>query len=115
MAMVGELTRYARKSYALSKEIDGYPGVEGTWPLVGGRVSTYLNLGERQTFYEPVSTYEALFDLALINSNLLNAHAPVSACNRLMISFRMFRSAYEAPSGVIPLPAPGESEVGTHM
>src|SRR5215213_2866162 len=32
-----------------------------------------------------------------------------------MISFRMFRSAYAAPSGVISLPEPGESEVGTHM
>src|SRR3712207_6791677 len=107
MVTVGELTRYVRRIYAISKEIDGYPEVEGTWPLVGGRVSTFVNLRERQTFYEPVSTYDALFDLTLINSKLLDAYAPVSVCNRLMISFRMFPSAYDAPSGVIPLPAPG--------
>jgi GNAT superfamily N-acetyltransferase len=114
VATVDELTRYAREIYSISKQIDGYPEVEGTWPLVGSRVRTFLNLRERQTFYEPVSTYEELIDLILINSNLLGAYAPVSACNRLVISFRMFRSAYAAPSGVIPMPTPGDSEVGTH-
>jgi len=115
VATVDELTRYAREIYAISKKIDGYPEVEGTWPLVGGRVRTFANLQERQTFYEPVSTYEQLFDLTLINSKLLDAHAPFSAFNRPVISFRIFRSAYDAPRGVIPLPASSDSEVGKHI
>ena len=89
--------------------------MEGTCPLVGGRVGTFVNLRERQTFYDPVSTYDELFELTLANSVLQAGYAPLCAFHRLMISFRMFRSAYAAPSGVISLPKPGESEVGTHM
>src|SRR5215218_9741706 len=112
---VSELQRYAREIYAICKKIDGYPEVEGTWPLVGGRVKTFVNLRERQTFYEPVRTYDELFELTLANSVLQAGYAPLCAFNRVVISFRMFRSAYAAPSGVISLPKPGESEVGTHM
>src|SRR5215207_1540746 len=114
VAPVGELQRYAREIYAISKKIDGYPEVEGTWPLVGGRVRAFVNLRERQTFYEPVSTYDELFDLTLANSILDAGYAPLCAFNRVVISFRMFRSAYAAPSGVISLPRPGVSEVGIH-
>jgi GNAT superfamily N-acetyltransferase len=114
VATVGELTQYAREIYAISKKIDGYPEVEGTWPLVGGRVRTFGNLRERQTFYEPVSTYEELLELTRANGVLQAGYAPLCAFNRLVISFRMFRSAYAAPSGVIALPSSGDSEVGIH-
>lgn len=97
ISTVAELTEFALSSYRIDKQIDGYPEIEGRWPLIGARVMVACYFRERQTYYEPVSTYDDLLVLTRINDRLLSGHAPFSAVNRLMISFRMFGSAYKTP------------------
>jgi GNAT superfamily N-acetyltransferase len=103
-----------RNMYRASKAIDGYPEVEGTYPIMGLRVLTFHQLRYRQIFYEPLSTYDQLKVLALINERLLGGHAPFWALNKLQVSFRIFESIYKAPQGRVPLPATGEAEKGVH-
>src|SRR5215212_811445 len=100
--------------YKVCKDIDGYPEVEGTCLLVGARVMTFLYLRERQTFYEPLSSYDQLLSATLTNARLVSSFVPRWARNKVMVSFRIFESIYGAPEGVVPLPKPGEAERGTH-
>jgi GNAT superfamily N-acetyltransferase len=100
--------------YRACKAIDGYPEVEGTYNLMALRVMTFHLLSYRQTFYEPLSTYDELRELALMNELLLNGHAPFWALNKLTVCFRVFESIYKAPQGRVPLPANGEAEKGVH-
>lgn len=114
MIFAAEQARHARRVYAICKQIDGYPEVEGTPLIFGARVMVFDYLNERQAYYEPVSTYDELLNLTRINGRLLDGHAPFSALNRLLVAFRVFNSAYAAPPGALPLPDPGDPEVGAH-
>ena len=86
--------------------------------LLGARVMTFLYLHERQTFYEPLSSYDQLLRATLINARLVDSYVPPWARNRLTVSFRMFESTNEstnnAPEGIVSLPKIGEAERGTH-
>lgn len=114
MLTIAERTQLAHETYAISKQIDGYPEVEGTWQIFGLRVVVFRHLEERQTFYEPLSTYDQLKALTFLNARLVDGHVSRQARNRLLVSFRMFESIYTAPQGRVLLPRPGEAEKGVH-
>lgn len=114
MLSAEEMTRIARENYAICKRIDGYPEVEGTHLLMGARVTMFRYLNERQAFFEPLGSYDQLRRLTFLNARLVDGHVPRPARNRLLVSFRMFGSIYDAPRGRVPLPRPGEAEKGVH-
>jgi GNAT superfamily N-acetyltransferase len=114
MVSIEERERAARLIYAICKRIDGYPEKEGTFQIMGLRVGAIYDYHERQSFYEPLSTYDELLELTQLNHRLFTGYAPEWACNRLLVSFRMFESIYDAPLGRVPLPHPGEAEKGIH-
>jgi GNAT superfamily N-acetyltransferase len=108
--------RQAGEIYQLSKEIDGRREGTGTFPLFGVRVTklSLLSNGHR-AFYEPLGTYDDLLGLSRVNARLVDGGAPPGALNHLSVSIRVFESAYDAPLGELPLPAPGEREQGVHQ
>jgi hypothetical protein len=59
--------------YRVCKDMDGYAEVEGTHVLMGARAMTFLYLHERQTFYEPMSSYDQLLRATLINARLVDS------------------------------------------
>ena len=108
--------RQARRSYRLSKEADGRSEGTGTFPLFGNRLQKLrLLLDGDGIFYEPIGSYADLFKLGAVNDLLLQGHAPDWALNNLTVSVRVFRSAYGAALGALPLPHPGEGEQGVHQ
>lgn len=113
-AAFDHLAHDGHQIYRVCKDIDGYPGVEGTHMLMGARAMKYLYLRERQNFYEPLSNYDQLLRATLMNARLVDGHVPRWARNRLMVAFRMFESIYGASEGRVPLPLSGEVEKGVH-
>ncbi len=115
--LVPLVTRYdfsPGEIYDLCKEIDGQPHREGTFSLAGARVVNFLDQRRRQHFYEPAGTYDQLLEIARLNHQLREAGVPEWALATMLVSFRMFESAGEAPGGRLPLPVPGEPERGGH-
>jgi GNAT superfamily N-acetyltransferase len=102
------------EGYALAKEIDGAPTVDGTFPLAGLRVSTFLEQRQRQLFYEPLDSYDRILSVLQLNNRLREGYAPVWSLSQIMVSFHMFESIYSAPQGRVPLPSPGEAARGAH-
>lgn len=102
--------------YRLSKEIDGRPEATGSFPLFASRVVMLGHLARwNPSFYEPLGSYDDLLVAARINGLLIEGGAPGWAANALSVSVRLFESAYGAPCGRLPLPAPGEREQGVHQ
>jgi hypothetical protein len=100
-------------TYVLSKAIDGFRG-EGTYNVIALRVRKFYSYRIPELFYEPLHEYEALRQLSSFGSLLYAGGAPSWAGPHAAIGFRAFRSIYAAPGGVLPMPAPQETEVGDH-
>ncbi len=100
--------------YDASKQIDGHPETLGTTILAHLRVATFYEQRRRQTFYEPVSTYEQLFDVSRLTAALYDANISPWWAPWTMILFEIFESAYTAPRGRLSLPRPGEASKGGH-
>ena len=118
IARLGDLPpdRQARQSYRLSKEADGRSEGTGTFPLFGNRLQKLrLLLDGDGIFYEPIGSYDNLLELSGVNYRLLRGRAPDWALTNLMVSVRLFESAYGAALGALPLPKPGEAEQGVHQ
>jgi hypothetical protein len=108
--------RQANEIYRLSKEIDGRREGAGTFPLFGARVTKLSLLGKgHRGFYEPLGTSDDLLRLSRVNTRLAEGGAPTGALNQLSVAIRVFESAYDAPLGELPLPAPSEREQGVHQ
>lgn len=99
--------------YRYCKQIDGRPE-EGSFPIVTMRFIAFQYLRSRQFFYEAIGTYDDLFTAAWVNHQLRIGGAPPWAGHSLSVGLRMFESAYRALEGHLPLPQPGEPEIGKH-
>lgn len=99
--------------YWFCKDIDGYNG-EGTFVVMGCRVMRRYDVHERQSFYEPLSTYDHILRAQRFNQRLMSGGAPRWASNHVVISFKVFDSASTAPQGRLPLPNRGDIARGNH-
>ena len=100
--------------FALAKEIDGAPTVDGTFPLAGLRVSTFVEQWQRQLFYEPLDSYDRILSVLQLNNRLRDGYAPVWSLSQIMVAFHVFESIFADPQGRVPLPGPGEAARGAH-
>src|SRR4051794_34764965 len=51
--------------YRIIKIFDAYPA-EGTWPIHAQRAQTFFGSNIRQFFYEPLGSYNAVLDAAML-------------------------------------------------
>lgn len=58
--LVTRLWYSGHEVYAVCKQIDGIPNVEGTYTLAGNRAARFLWQRHRQIFYEPVGDPELI-------------------------------------------------------
>jgi GNAT superfamily N-acetyltransferase len=100
--------------YALCKQIDGMPGVDGMAPLAGCRASNFLGQRQRQFFYEHMGDSERIRDQLIFNQSLRRAYAPEWSLPQITVMIDIFNSAYTPPDGVLKLPHPGEKNAGGH-
>jgi GNAT superfamily N-acetyltransferase len=99
--------------YELTKSIDMHRG-EGTYHVLNQRVMKFYHYEQSQVVYEPLEQFADLRTIDWCNNRLAEGGAPESTFNNVVIGIRAFRSIYTAPLGVLPLPKPGEDEVGDH-
>lgn len=100
--------------YALCKQIDGMPGVDGTPLLAGCRASRFLSQRQRQFFYEPVGDPEKIQEQLVFNQALRRGYAPKWSLPQITMAIEVFDSIYTAPEGTVQLPSSGEKKVGRH-
>jgi GNAT superfamily N-acetyltransferase len=99
--------------YGVCKQIDGNPS-PGTYRLACLRAMTHGYIPNRQPFYEAISSYDTLKAGIATNALLLQGGAHPSFVNHFFIDFHMFKSAYTAPLGKIPLPTYNDAYKGQH-
>lgn len=100
--------------YALSKQIDGMPTANGTFPLAAKRISTFLHQRTRQFFYEPLEDPEMIREVLFLNHSLRKGGVPEWALPAIQVSIEVFRSIYSADQGRAPLPTANDDKVGDH-
>lgn len=100
--------------YEACKEIDGIPHVPGTFQLAGTRVSSFYWQFQRQPFYEPLSSYDEIFDVLRLNRFLMSDGVQGPGWLPVQVAFQIFPSMDTAPQGRVPLPRPGETTRGLH-
>jgi GNAT superfamily N-acetyltransferase len=99
--------------YDACKAVDGCPG-PGTFNLIACRVYGFYFQADRQPFYESLSGFADVKAVSAINYFLLEGYAQEGSLDHLVISFRVFDSAYSAPGGRLPVPRHGEKEGRLH-
>jgi hypothetical protein len=104
----------AGRFYHACKAVDGYPGDDGTFPLVASRVYKFYFQCDRAPFYEALSQWDQLQDVVYTRMLLEDGYAPDVALDHIGISFRIFDSTYSAPLGRLPLRQPGDRDRGLH-
>jgi GNAT superfamily N-acetyltransferase len=100
--------------YHACKEVDGFPATPGTLLIWACRVLKFYRLNPRQFFYEPLSNYERLLDVARLNNHLHDGGAPIWALAGLSVTMEVFESCQNPPIGQLPLPQTGEKSRGLH-
>ena len=99
--------------YHACKAIDGLKA-EGTFLIMGARVSTFYCLGFRQLFYEPLTALDQIPSIVDTNYALDQSHVGQRYFNYVTLDFDCFESAYTAQNGHLSLPALGERKRGRH-
>jgi len=107
-------------NYRASKEIDNTDG-EGTFALALMRATKFCDLRNRQPFYEPLGNGHEVrgvlksFAVLMQERELLKQeHVPENAVDRALVSIKVFKSAFGAPKGNLPMPRNGDAYVGLH-
>jgi GNAT superfamily N-acetyltransferase len=99
--------------YRIVKIFDAYPA-EGTWPIHALRAQTFFGSNIRQFFYEPLGSYNAVLDAAMLAAAERRRFVPEELIDHVSITFSIFEGSYRAPKGKLEMPAPGESPKGNH-
>lgn len=100
--------------YALCKQIDGMPTVDGTAPLAGVRAAHFLWQRHRQPFYESIDSADRIQGQLFFNDRLRRGYAPEWSLSHIMIGFDVFESIHTAPRGRVPIPTANEKKLGGH-
>jgi GNAT superfamily N-acetyltransferase len=104
---------HARAIYQLSKALDAYRG-EGTYNILASRTAMFYRPDWRQWFYEPIATFDQLVEVHTLNTRLADAGVPRGAGDFVQVGFRVYRSAFTAPGGLLPIPCEGDDWIGDH-
>jgi hypothetical protein len=99
--------------YHACKAIDGL-AADGTYHIVCMRVSAFYRLRVRQFYYEAVLSLAQLREIHSENLILSAARVPEWQAPHVALGLRLFRSAFSAAAGVLPMPSAGDDEVGDH-
>jgi hypothetical protein len=70
---------------------------------------------EPQLFYQPISTYDELLEITMLNHKLREGGIPEKYRYMLSVGFSVFKSTYTAPLGRPPLPKAGDRSRGEHF
>lgn len=100
--------------YALCKQIDGMPRVEGTPSLAGVRAGQFLWQRHRQPFYESIDSGHHMQNVLLFNHMLGQAYAPEWSLPHILVAFETFGSIHTASGGLVQPPAANERKLGGH-
>ncbi len=115
LRLVGPIPQDPGAIYAACKQIDGRVEAEGTFPIIAQRVQSFYAYREPQLFYQPVGTYDELLEVTMLNHKLRNCHVPEQYHYMLSVGFSVFKSAYTAPLGRLPLPKVSDRSRGEHF
>ena len=107
-------------SYRAAKKIDNTDGV-GTYGLAVRRVIKFFHIRNPQPFYEPLSTAKEIRTVAKSVAVLIHEREllrqegiPMGAIDGVGITIKVFKSAFGAPRGRLPMPGKGDTYVGLH-
>jgi GNAT superfamily N-acetyltransferase len=101
--------------FALIKEIDGLPKVNGTPAIFGDRLM-YFRGGAyaRQMYYESIDDPAEVARQLTTNEKLRWSGVPYPMLDSHLMIVEWFESSYSAPGGIIQIPATGEKSIGLH-
>jgi GNAT superfamily N-acetyltransferase len=104
-----------RRGFELVKAIDGQPRVNGTQALFASRLF-YFRGGAyaRQVYYESIAHHSEVVRQLTFNQNLRRSGVAYQMRDSHLMVVEWFEASYEAPGGIIRLPAQGESSIGLH-
>lgn len=118
----GRLSQFAslsaidrRRGFELTKVFDGQPRVNGTPGIFACRL-WYFRGGAyaRQMYYESIADPLEVARQLTINEKLRWSGVPYPMRDSHQMVVEWFESSYNAPSGIIQMPSPGEKSIGLH-